>query len=201
MTDFTLPELGENISTGDVLRVLVKAGDTIQKEQSVLELETDKATIEVPSSVAGTVTAVKVKAGDKVKVGQPVLTVDANGSGSSESTAVAANTSEKVPADGGLEQHVEGLKRPAEEKSGAKKRSTTEDAEATQAAKAGLERAQAPEAPASRGNVVDIRGARPSADAAAPEMPPAPAAPSVRRMARELGVDINEVAGTGEAGR
>ena len=55
MTDFTLPELGEQIEAGDVLRVLVKAGDTLTKEQPVLELETDKATIEVPSSVAGTV--------------------------------------------------------------------------------------------------------------------------------------------------
>src|SRR5438093_11983606 len=79
LTDFTLPELGENISSGDVLRVLVKPGDTIQKEQSVLELETDKATIEVPSSVAGTVKEVKVKAGDKVKVGQAILSVDDGG--------------------------------------------------------------------------------------------------------------------------
>ena len=55
MSDFTLPELGENISAGDVLRVLVKPGDPLSKDQPVLELETDKATIEVPSSVAGTV--------------------------------------------------------------------------------------------------------------------------------------------------
>src|SRR5437868_336863 len=76
MTDFKLPELGENVSGGDVLRLLVKAGDTIANEQPVIELETDKATIEVPSSVAGTVTDLKVKAGDKVKVGQTILTVD-----------------------------------------------------------------------------------------------------------------------------
>ena len=55
--------------------MLVKAGDTIEKDQPVLELETDKATIEVPSSVSGTVQEVKVKPGDKVKVGQVVLTV------------------------------------------------------------------------------------------------------------------------------
>src|SRR5215208_376795 len=52
-TDFTLPELGENVSAGDVVRVLVAPGDTVAKDQPVLELETDKATIEVPSSVAG----------------------------------------------------------------------------------------------------------------------------------------------------
>src|SRR5881409_2149718 len=79
MADFTLPELGENVTTGDVLRVLVKPGDTIAKDQSVVELETDKATIEVPSSVAGQVKDVKVKPGDKVKVGQAILSVDDGG--------------------------------------------------------------------------------------------------------------------------
>ena len=75
-TEFTLPELGENIAAGDVVRVLVSPGDTVAKDQPVLELETDKATIEVPSSVAGTVGEVRVKKGDKVKVGQVVLTID-----------------------------------------------------------------------------------------------------------------------------
>ena len=74
-TEIKIPELGENISAGDVVRVLVKAGDTIEKDQPVLELETDKATIEVPSTAAGTILEVKVKPGDKVKVGQVVLTL------------------------------------------------------------------------------------------------------------------------------
>jgi len=75
-TDFTLPELGENVTAGDVVRVLVAVGDSVAKDQAVLELETDKATIEVPSSVAGTVKEVRVKQGDRIKVGQVVLTVD-----------------------------------------------------------------------------------------------------------------------------
>src|SRR5207245_10922704 len=74
--EFKLPELGENVTGGDVLRLLVKPGDTVKNEQPLLELETDKATIEVPSSVAGTVTDIKVKAGDKVKVGQTILVLD-----------------------------------------------------------------------------------------------------------------------------
>src|SRR6476619_1789237 len=77
MTEFKIPELGENVATGDVTRVLVNVGDTIAREQPVVELETDKATIEVPSSVAGVVKEIKVKKGDKVKVGAVVLTVDA----------------------------------------------------------------------------------------------------------------------------
>ena len=66
MADFILPNLGDGVAQGDVLKVLVKAGDSIKVDQAVLELETDKATIEVPSSVAGKVKEVKVKAGDKV---------------------------------------------------------------------------------------------------------------------------------------
>src|SRR4026208_1715116 len=69
MQEFKVPELGENVEQGDVTRVLVKVGDTIAREQPVVELETDKATIEVPSSVAGVVKDIKVKTGDKVKVG------------------------------------------------------------------------------------------------------------------------------------
>jgi pyruvate dehydrogenase E2 component (dihydrolipoamide acetyltransferase) len=228
-TDFTLPELGENVTAGDVLRVLVKPGDSLEKDQPVLELETDKATIEVPSSVAGRVKDVKVKAGDKVKVGQAILSVDdgtaapkrastaesqraaaapdaaaqrlEQSEGSGRSDAAGANTAAKVPAeDGGLEQHVEGAKRePATDKSG------SIDGRAAGQAGRGGNGASARVRPAGSpgmDNVVDInRGARPLAEPAAPEMPAAPAAPSVRRMARELGVDINQVAGSGEGGR
>ena len=75
-TDMKLPELGENIEGGDVLRVMVKTGDAIKKDQPVLELETDKATIEVPSSAEGVVKEVKVKQGEKIKVGQTIFIVD-----------------------------------------------------------------------------------------------------------------------------
>ena len=76
-----LPELGENIESGDVLRVMVKPGDTIKKDQAVLELETDKATIEVPSSIAGVVKDVKIKPGEKVKVGQTIFVIEEGADG------------------------------------------------------------------------------------------------------------------------
>src|SRR5205814_494642 len=90
MADFTLPELGENIAAGDVLRILVNAGDTIVKDQAVLELETDKATIEVPSSVAGKIKEIKIKAGDKVKVGQAILSVEDDGAAAAPAPAAKA---------------------------------------------------------------------------------------------------------------
>ncbi|MBX3168948.1 MAG: dihydrolipoyllysine-residue acetyltransferase [Candidatus Eremiobacteraeota bacterium] len=74
--EFKLPDLGENISSAGVLAVLVKPGDTIKQDTPVLEIETDKATIEVPSTVAGKVSHVLVKPGDKASVGQVVLTLE-----------------------------------------------------------------------------------------------------------------------------
>src|SRR5262247_4092539 len=98
MTEFKVPELGENVATGDVTRVLVNVGDTIAREQPVLELETDKATIEVPSSVAGVVKEIKVKKGDKVKVGAVVLTVDSNGGGAAAAPAPTPAEKPATPA-------------------------------------------------------------------------------------------------------
>src|SRR5437660_1618548 len=80
-TEFKLPELGENIETGDLVRLMVSPGANITEGQAVMELETDKAVIEVPSSVTGTIGEVKVKEGDKLKVGQVIFTVT-NGTGS-----------------------------------------------------------------------------------------------------------------------
>src|SRR5689334_18859463 len=101
MSEFIIPNLGDGVAQGDVLKILVKPGDTLAVDQPVLELETDKATIEVPSDVAGTVKEIKVKAGDKVKPGQSVLTLDsANGaSGASSAKAdVPSAKAEAVPA-------------------------------------------------------------------------------------------------------
>ncbi|MCL4814541.1 MAG: dihydrolipoyllysine-residue acetyltransferase, partial [Vicinamibacteraceae bacterium] len=98
-TEFTLPELGENIAGGDVVRVLVKPGDVITRDQPVLELETDKATIEVPSSVEGTVAEVRVTDGQKLKVGEVVLTVsDAAAAAGAADAAADADTA--APAGG-----------------------------------------------------------------------------------------------------
>ena len=98
-TDMKLPELGENIEGGDVLRVMVKTGDAIKKDQPVLELETDKATIEVPSSADGVVKEVKVKQGEKVKVGQTIFVVDEAPSPSGNGgTATAAQGTAPAPA-------------------------------------------------------------------------------------------------------
>ena len=86
-TEFRLPELGENIEKGDLVKIMVAVGDSVAKDQAVIELETDKATLEVPSSVAGKVKQIHVKQGDKVAVGQLILTVDEEGAGGNQEQA------------------------------------------------------------------------------------------------------------------
>src|SRR5467141_1664717 len=87
--EFKLPELGENIEQGDLVRLMIAPGATVSTGQSVIELETDKAVVEVPSSVSGTVQEIRVKEGDKVKVGQVIFTVE-NGAGAKAAPASAA---------------------------------------------------------------------------------------------------------------
>ena len=208
-TEFKIPELGENVTAGDVVRVLVNPGDQLAKDQPVLELETDKATIEVPSDVAGTVKEIKVKAGDKVKVGQLVLTLDAGAEGAEKAEraekAEGADKPKQQPQaaaeEGGLSQKAAAEPQAA---GGGEARADADRGEGE------AEQPDTQEAPKQkRGEVVDIsRGARQqtapvAAQAAAADEPGVapPAAPSVRRMARELGVDIRSVTGSGDGGR
>jgi pyruvate dehydrogenase E2 component (dihydrolipoamide acetyltransferase) len=179
MSEFILPNLGDGVAQGDVLKVLVKAGDAVAVDQPVLELETDKATIEVPSDVAGKVTEVKVKAGDKVKPGQAVLVLE-NGAQAPEAPK-AGDEPEAPPAP--------------------KAAKAPEVAEVPEAP-------EAPERPrASVTNISEARPAAAAAAAAPPAQAPvsqvtaAPAAPSVRRLAREIGVDVTQITGTGPGGR
>ena len=79
-TEFTLPDLGENITSGDVVSVLVKAGDVVSPGQAVLEVETDKAVIEVPCPPGGVIEEVLVKKGETVNVGQALLSLGESGS-------------------------------------------------------------------------------------------------------------------------
>ena len=98
---FALPELGESIESGDVVQVLVAVGDHVAAEQSVLEIETDKAVVEVPSPVDGSVTALHVAAGDKAAVGQLIVTLETDGATAAEDArpvAAAPPAAEPDPA-------------------------------------------------------------------------------------------------------
>lgn len=163
--DFVLPELGENIESADVVNVLVSEGDQIQANQSVVELETDKAVVEIPCPHAGKVTKVHVSKGQKIKVGQKLITVEP----AEEPAAAPASPATASPPAASA---------PSEAPS-----STTAVAVSAAA-----------EAEAAK----PIGSLAPSATLV-PEL--IPAGPSARRLARELGVDLRTVQGTGPRGR
>src|ERR1051325_9476312 len=196
MQEFKVPELGENVSQGDVTRVLVKVGDTIEKEQPVVELETDKATIEVPSSVAGTVKEIKVKAGEKVKVGAVILTVDENGAGAKAEEQSEPAEKEAEPAE--KEKEPEPSKKQPEPAAAQEKpRAAAAAPKPAEQPKAGDQKivSMPRRDPARAAKAAPAQQIRPT------EGPAAPASPSVRRLAREIGVGINEVQGSGPNGR
>ena len=154
-TEFKLPDLGEGVEAGDVVSVLVAEGDTVEIDQSVLELETDKALVEVPSSVAGTITKIHISAGDRVPVGSLLISVEEG----EKSVSADPEPEAEAPA-------------PAPEE------------KPEPVAEAPKPTPPAPRPPASTSNG-----------------DPIPAAPSTRRFARELGVDLTQVAGSGPGGR
>ena len=172
--EFKLPDLGENIASGDVVTVFVSEGDVVKPGQALLEVETDKAVIEVPCPPGGLVAKVLVKKGDTVKVGQPLVMLDAAGSAPAKPAAAPAKPAAPAPAP------------------------------APAAAPAASAR---PAAPAPAPAPAPVAAPAPAPAAVAVDEPPAvaaavePAGPAVRRLARELGVDLARVRGTGQAGR
>ncbi|MEG8946152.1 2-oxo acid dehydrogenase subunit E2 [Rosettibacter firmus] len=170
IVDFKLPHLGENIHTADIIKVLVKEGDRVELDQIIIEIETDKATIEVPSEVSGIVKKVHVKEGTKANVGDPIISVE---------------TQNEEPAK--VEEKLEEVQQANIE--------TVTKEESQTYEKITAESVQSP--------VIENHSHMPKVI----EIPRdivstiVPASPSVRRFAREIGVDITKVRGTGPKGR
>ncbi len=173
VTEFKLPELGESIHQGDLVRLMVSPGATVTEGQPVMELETDKAVVEVPSSVTGVVKDVLVKQGEQVKVGQVVFTlVSGTGSHSAPQRSISHNQETRIAFQAAIQ---------AEGK-------TEEEALPPDQPKASPLASFSMPLDLDRAAGADTRG-------------PVPAAPHVRRLARELGVDIHNVPGSGPGGR
>lgn len=166
--DFKLPELGENVTAGDVVNVLVQEGQHIEGNQGVIELETEKAIVEIPCPHAGVVAKVHVKKGDTVQVGQTILTVE---------EALSAKVEPQVAAP---------------------LAALAAEAHAGEGAPAMARPAAPPPAPPSLAPVAEAKArGTPLAEASGV----LPAGPAARRLARQLGVDLARVQGTGPRGR
>lgn len=177
--EFRLQELGENISQGDLVRLMISPGAKVSEGQPVMELETDKAVVEVPSSVSGIVNEVKVKEGEKIKVGQLIFTLQG-----------------AVPSPSGT---VRPQNRPVEHVSGQHGARLAFQA-AIRAEGKTEEQALPPDQPQPRPAAFSMP-VQLGKVAGTEHREPVPAAPHTRRLARELGVDIYEVKGTGPGGR
>ena len=177
-SEFKLPELGENIDCGDLVRLLISPGTRVSEGQPVMELETDKAVVEVPSSVNGVVREVKVKEGQKLKVGDVIFTL--------EGGAVA------LPEPPRRHEPVEHMSGQQAARLGFQLAMRAEGKTEEQALPPDQPQASASEftMPVQLGKVAGTE-----------HRDPVPAAPHVRRLAREIGVDINSVAGSGPGGR
>ena len=181
LVDFLLPDLGEEIEEADVLQVLVAVGDEVALEQAILEIETEKATLDLPSSVAGVITAIHVRVGDTIRPGDMVITVNSAGA---------------APAAPPPETPTEPPQPPAE----------------SPAAPPPVEAAPPPTPqptpqPEPEPEPQLAPPPQPQTAAAAPLLAGEPdrrpvfASPSVRRFAREIGVEIQAVPGSGPGGR
>jgi pyruvate dehydrogenase E2 component (dihydrolipoamide acetyltransferase) len=153
-----VPEIGENVQSGIVVAVHIKIGDMVAVDDTVMELETDKALVEIPSPFDGRITEVLAEAGAQMKVGDIIARVE-------------TEKADDASADG-------------------QAMATVADSQAPAATAAGQAAPPAPET-------------QPQANEPEPPTirPPVPASPSIRRLARELGVDITTVHGRGPGGR
>jgi pyruvate dehydrogenase E2 component (dihydrolipoamide acetyltransferase) len=178
-TEFRLQELGENISEGDLVRLMIAPGAKVSEGQPVMELETDKAVVEVPSSVSGVVKDVKVKEGEKIKVGQVIFTLQGAAAAPAETTR--------------------GQNRPVEHVSGQHGARLAFQA-AIRAEGKTEEQALPPDQPQTRPATFSMP-VQLGKVAGTEHREAIPAAPHTRRLAREIGVDIYEVKGSGPGGR
>ncbi len=177
-SEFKLPELGENLDSGDLVRRMIAPGASVSEGQPVMELETDKAVVEVPSTVSGVVREVKVKEGQKVRVGEVIFTLEGG------AVAPVETPRKHEPVEHMSGQHGARLAFQLAMRAEGK----TEE----QALPPDQPQPPTPEfsMPVQLGKVAGTE-----------HRDPAPAAPHVRRLAREIGVDIHSVQGSGPGGR
>ncbi|HBR14924.1 MAG TPA: branched-chain alpha-keto acid dehydrogenase subunit E2 [Candidatus Omnitrophica bacterium] len=172
MFDFKLPEIGENITSGHVVKIPVTAGQVVQKDQTLVELETDKASLDVPSPCDGVIKEILIREGQDVKIGEVMMRIETG-----QRVQAASHVEKIAPAKTlrGTAASAEEISRPFEQQ----QRPITLgpiDKEPTQAVPFPLSGPQK--------NMKDVS-----------------APPSVRRLAREIGVDIIQVLGSGPGGR
>lgn len=175
--EFQLPGIGEGVESADVAEIHIQAGDTIAAEQVVMDLETEKAVIELPCPFSGTIETLHVAVGDTVTVGQALFTLVSQ---SADVPAPLATPSKPATSALPARKVAAEIVAPAKPSPVPKTQSAAPTSTAVK--------------------VLPARGA-PAARTNGDGQPPVPASPSTRRLARQLGVNLREVRGSGPGGR
>jgi pyruvate dehydrogenase E2 component (dihydrolipoamide acetyltransferase) len=211
--EIKIPEIGENVTSGQVVGILVSEGEQVEVEQPIIEFETDKAVVEIPSPAAGKITEVLVKEGDSIDIDAVIAKLDTEGVGK-EKTAKAREESEKneeEEAEGKPEQAEEEQESATKADAGSEpeEKEKPEKEQVSEAEKETTSGKDAEKEPSERDTVAELslerRAPSTAEEIEAAEAEPlevaAPASPSVRRLARELGADINRIKGSGPQSR
>ena len=211
---FALPDLGEGLTEAEIVKVLVNEGDVLAEDAPLLEVETDKATVEIPSPFAGRVARIHVQPGQSVKVGDVLVTFEDVASGGGGGAAggrpgfgtplagapprSAAPSPRREPAEAAEATRPSSASTSSGRSGAAAAATVTERAGLGQATPTGPGSGRVAAARASAG---PASAAEASAGTAASSVGPVPATPATRRLARELGVDLRAVRATGPGGR
>ena len=196
LKEVKIPEISENVTSGTIVEVLVKAGDNVAVDDVLVEMETEKAVVEIPSPYAGEISDVLVEAGDEKNVGDVIVRIetDKGDTGEKDEAGAARGQESAAGEDRQAADPAEKEEEPEDPPEATAKDDAAPDQEAAEEATEEQEQPNARRSAAAR----ETDASENREETAGP---PAPAAPSVRRMARELGVDIHAVRGSGRDGR
>ena len=216
--EFKLPDLGEGLTEGEILKWLVAVGDRVELNQPIVEVETAKAAVEIPAKWAGRVHAIFHEEGTTVEVGTPIIAIDTEPDVPSDSggpSAEALAAVELAPAEGAVEPGLIGGPAPGGRTAvlvGYGPRSTPAKRRPRKSGRIAPPSPAAAPAPQPRvpgpsasvappvAPVAPVSPAAPAAPATAPASGPVLAKPPVRKLARDLGVDLTTIVGTGPLG-
>jgi 2-oxoisovalerate dehydrogenase E2 component (dihydrolipoyl transacylase) len=215
--EFTLPDLGEGLTEGEILAWLVKVGDTIELNQPIVEVETAKAAVEIPAKWGGVVTRIFHEAGTTVEVGAPIISIDTDPGAGPVPSAESIAAVEIAPEEGSVEPGMIGGPAPGgrtavlvgygPRTTTAKRRPRTGTSTASTTATTPAADTAGAQSPVVTPTPASYQPpAAPPAPVATPEPArpiatgPVLAKPPVRKMAKDLGIDLTTVVGTGPLG-
>ena len=210
--DFRLPDVGEGLTEADIVSWHVKPGDTVTINQVIVEIETAKAVVELPSPYAGTVSALLVSEGQTVDVGIPIITIDVPVAGDAPAAEAAPAEAEPQPPAAATTPAATAppARQPVLVGYGVKPGSTSRRPRKSAPTRPGSYPAS-PAAPVNGGPLPGTGPAGPAGPAGLISPPPGPASlggpsrtylakPPVRRLARDLGIDLTGLTGSGPEG-